>query len=206
MNQVLPGYEDAAVMSAEQQARFAGDKRLFVQFYMRAVMNQFKSAQEGRPIFDEKEYVRIIIPGDKNTVIDTEATRVEKELRFPEQYARFKKNQEQSLSGTPLEVWPQMTVGMVAELKAMNVFTVEQLAELPDNLAQRIMGAHMWRKKAQAFLDAAAGDAKNSQLAMELEKRDAQIAALQNQLNQILKHQELEAAAKTPQAIATKGK
>jgi hypothetical protein len=205
MNSVLPSYEDNAVMSAEQEARWAGDKRLFVQFYRRAVMNQFKSSQEGRPIFDEKDYVRIIIPGDKNLVVDSEAT-AEYRMRFAAQYDRYKKNQEQAQSGTPLEVWPQMTVGMVAELKAMNVSTVEQLADLPDQLAQRIMGSHMWRQKAQAFLEAAKGEAANSKLAMELEKRDAQIATLQNQLDQILKAQSAERAAQTPQSVAMKGK
>jgi hypothetical protein len=185
MNDALATYDSAAVMEGGQ-ARFAMDKKLFVQFYLRPVMNAFKSAEAGRPIFDELEYVRIIIPGDKNTVIDTKATREHTEIRFSSQYEKFRKNQEQAVSGTPLEVWPQLTVGQVAELKALNISTVEQLADLPDNLAQRIMGSHTLRQKAKTFLDAAAGEAVNTKLQMELEKRDGEIELLKAQMQQLM--------------------
>ena len=178
----LQTYDQAAVM--EDQPRFALDKKLYVHFYLRAVLNNFKSAQKGRPIFDEQDYIRIIVPGDKNTVIDTKVT-PEYQMRFAAQFEKYKKNQSQAVSGTPLEVWPQMTVGQVAELKAMNVHTVEQLAELPDNLAQRIMGSHDLRRRAQAFLDAAAGDAANSKMAAELAQRDNEIELLKAQMLQM---------------------
>lgn len=181
--EALQTYDQAAVM--EDQPRFALDKKLFVQFYQRAVMNNFKSSQEGRPIFDEVDFVRIIVPGDKNTVIDTKAT-PEYIGRFRDKYDQFKKGQEQAQSGTPLEVWPQMTVGQVAELKAMHVTTVEQLADMPDQLAQRIMGSHALRAKAKQFLEAAAGDAANTKLQAELEKRDNEIEVLKAQMQQIL--------------------
>lgn len=179
---MLQTYDQAAVM--EDQPRFALDKKLFVQFYLRAVLNNFKSAQEGRPIFDEVDYVRIIVPGDKNTVIDTKAT-PEYTTRFASRFELYKKNQSQAVTGTPLEVWPQMTVGQVAELKAMHIHTVEQLAELPDNLAQRIMGSHDLRRRAVAFLDLAAGDAANSKLSAELDKRDNEIELLKAQMAQM---------------------
>lgn len=179
---MLQTYDQAAVM--EDQPRFALDKKLFVQFHLRAVLNNFKSAQEGRPIFDEVDYVRIIVPGDKNTVIDTKAT-PEYTTRFASRFELYKKNQSQAVTGTPLEVWPQMTVGQVAELKAMHIHTVEQLAELPDNLAQRIMGSHDLRRRAVAFLDLAAGDAANSKLSAELDKRDNEIELLKAQMLQM---------------------
>lgn len=187
----LQTYDQAAVM--EDQPRFAMDKKLFVQFYLRAVVNNFKSSQEGRPIFDEVDYVRIIVPGDKNTVIDTKVT-PEYAQRFATQFEKYKKNQSQAVSGTPLEVWPQMTVGQVAELKAMNVHTVEQLAELPDNLAQRIMGSHDLRRRATTFLEAANGEAANTKLAAELAQRDNEIELLKAQMSQM------------QQLIQTKGK
>lgn len=185
MQMTLPSYEESAVMDAGTIARYAMDKKLMVNFYVRAVQNTFKSAQEGRPIFDEVEFVRIIIPGDTKTLIDTKVN-AEHRARFADMYDRFKKGLAQATSGTPLEVWPQMTVGQVAELKAMHISTVEQLADLPDTLAQKIMGSHQLRQKAQAFLDAAAGDAKNSKMAAELEKRDVEIAALKGQMQQFL--------------------
>lgn len=178
----LQTYDQAAVM--EDQPRFALDKKLFVQFYLRAVLNNFKSSQKGRPIFDEVDYVRIIVPGDKNTIVDTKVT-PEYAHRFADRFEKYRKNQSQAVSGTPLEVWPQMTVGQVAELKAMNVHTVEQLATLPDNLAQRIMGSHDLRRRANAFLDAAAGEATNTKMASELAQRDNEIELLKAQMLQM---------------------
>lgn len=183
MNEALASYDQAAVM--EDQPRYALDKKLYVQFYTRAVMNNFKSAQEGRPIFDELDFVRIIIPGDRNNVVDTEVT-PEHKMRFEAQYERFKKNQEQAVSGTPLEVWPQMTVGMVAELKAQGVHTVEQLADLPDGLAQKFMGSFALRQKAKVFLEAAAGQAANTKLEAELASRDNEIDVLKKQVQQLM--------------------
>ena len=186
MQATLPSYDESAVMDNSQIARYAMDKKLVVNFYVRAVQNTFKTAQEGRPIFDESEFVRIIIPGDTKTIIDTKVT-AEYRHRFQDKYERFQKGMAQAQSGTPLEVWPQMTVGQVAELKATGITTVEQLAELSDTNAQKFMGSFQLRQKAQAFLEAAAGDAANSKLAAELEKRDVEIAALKAQMEQILK-------------------
>jgi hypothetical protein len=182
---VLADYSDAAVIGDENNARYAFDKNLIVNFYMRAVKNNFKSQESGRPIFDEKEFVRVIIPGDTRSVFDNPVTD-EHRFRFKEKYARFKEGLTQATSGTPLEIWPQMTVGMVAELKAMQIHTVEQLATLNDALAQRIMGANDLRRRAQAFLDAAEGDATNSKMAAELEKRDIEIATLQAKMEQLI--------------------
>src|SRR5215469_4159702 len=88
---------------------FAADSRLFVQFYRRAVQNKFKSDQQGRPIFDEIDYVKIIVPGDKNTVIDSPASE-EHKFRFEKQWDRYKRGQEQASEGTPLEAVTWLTV------------------------------------------------------------------------------------------------
>jgi hypothetical protein len=182
---MLQDYNDAAVMEPGSQARFAMDSKLAVNFFMKAVKNNFKSIEAGRPIYDEKEFVRIIIPGNSRTVFEDVVTN-EHRGRFQDRYEKFKRGVAQSTSGTPLEVWPQMTVGQVAELKAMQVHTVEELAGMSDMNAQKIMGNFDLRRRAQAFLDAAAGDATNSKMAAELEKRDVEIAALKAQMEQLI--------------------
>ena len=180
----LPTYDDMATTA--NQARYAMDSKLYATFYVRPIMNNFQSAEQGRPIYDELEYVRIIVPGDSKTTVDCPVTD-EFRMRFEKQYEKFKKNLSQAVTGTPLEMWPQMTVGLCAELKGMNVQTVEQLAEMSDGIAQRIMGSHDLRRRAQAFLDAAKGEAENNKLTTELEKRDDQIKALQAQMEQLVK-------------------
>lgn len=172
---------------------WSADSRLWVQFYTRAVKNEFKTSEAGRPIFDEVAFVKIIVPGDKNLIFDQPAEQVHIH-RFPKQWDRYKAGQAQVTEGTPLEAVTWLTVGQVAEFKALNIFTVEQLADVPDQLAQRFMGAFELRRKAQAFLEASKGEAATSKLAAELEKRDAQIAALQKQMEDLVKASQKTAA------------
>lgn len=181
----LASYDTAAVMDISNNARFALDKKLYVQFRVEPILNRSKSAEAGRAIFDAIDYIKIFVPGDKNTVIDTPVT-PEYQIRFKEKYEAFKAGKEMAPSGTPLEMWPQMTVTQVAELKAMNVSTVEQLADMPDQLAQKIMGSHSLRQKAKAFLEASLSDAANTKLQAELEKRDNEIQLLKSQMQQIM--------------------
>lgn len=174
---------------------WAADSRLWVQFYIRPVQNKFRSEEAGRPIFDEVEFVKIIVPGDKNLIFDQPAD-ASHQHRFPKQYDRFKAGHKQSNDGTPLEAVTWLTVGQVAEFKALNIMTVEQLADVSDQLAQRFMGAFELRRKAQAFLEASKGEAATSKLAAELEKRDNQIAALQKQMEELIKAAQKDAGKK----------
>lgn len=180
--EMLSGYE-SGVMSGQE--RFAADNRLYVEFYRRAVPNPFASKEEGRPVYDEKDFVKIMMPGNKYASIDTPVTE-EHRRRFPTQWAQYQSGQAQAVTGTPLEVWPQATIGLVATLKAMNITTVEQLAEMSDTNAMNIMGNHDLRRRAKAFLEAAKGEAVNTKLEAELEKRDLEIAAMKEQLAQLM--------------------
>lgn len=179
----VPTYDE--VQNFTNNARFAMDSKLYVRFYIRPVMNAFRSSEEGRPIYDEKEYINVIIPGDSKTTVDCPVND-EFRRRFQKQYDQFKRGIANVVEGTPLEMWPQMSVGLVAELKAMNVLTIEQLAGLSDSVAQKIMGFHDLRRKAQSFLDAAKGEAESNKLARELEKRDDEIATLKLQMQQLM--------------------
>jgi ABC-type transporter Mla subunit MlaD len=83
-----------------------------------------------------------------------------------------------SVVGTPLKAWPAINASLVEELKYFKVFTVEQLADLPDNLSQNFIGINAWKQKAKSFMEAASGLAAEAKTASELAKRDAQINAL----------------------------
>lgn len=151
-----------------------GVRQTMVSFYDREVQNQFKSEQEGRPIFEMKCYIKKIPPGDKLLEIDRKATKQDF-LRYPQQYDMYLKHQTTPVNGTPLEAWAQITRAQVAEYKALNIFTVEQLAELPDGYGHKIMGFQNWKQKAQAFLMAAKGQGEFDRLQTELRKRDEEI-------------------------------
>jgi len=177
---------------------FSQDKRLHVTFYSRAVPNRFRTQEEGRPVYEQKDYIRLMVPGDRNYELDVPATD-HYQQRFPDQWTRYKRGLSESMDGTPLESWPALNVAQVAELRAMNVTTVDQLAVMPDQLAQKMMGNFKLREKAQAFLEAAKGTAQASKLEAELKKRDDDIAQMREQIAVLTA-----ASAKTPASIANR--
>ena len=108
------------------------------QFYMRAVRNAARSETEGRPVFDEAAYVRVLVPGDRNSIVDRKVTETDRE-RWPQQWAAFLAKRERP-AGTPIEHWPYLTVARVAELKALEILTVEQVAGADEATRARIGG------------------------------------------------------------------
>jgi hypothetical protein len=169
------------------------DKRLFVQFFHEAVKNEVRSAAEGRVIYDEVPMVKIITPGSRDVMV-TKASQTYRD-RFPKQWEAFIKAQDQqNISGTRLELVPFLTVGQIAELKAMNVMTLEQLANLSDTVMHRFMGAHKLRQQAKAYLMAAFEAEPITRMQAELDKRDAEIAVLKQQVAALMQRVETELA------------
>lgn len=133
------------------------DSRLSKQFYKRAVFNEFQTKLLGKDVFDDVVYVKIFIPGDDKTVIDTPANADHKK-RFPLEWAHYL-NTSGSLGeiGTPISEWGDLTPAQVEELRYRKFFTVEHIANAGDAHIQSIgmlagMAAHKFRDKARAFL------------------------------------------------------
>ena len=168
------GMTDMAIRG--QQARYAGDRYLIVSFNVEAVQNHQKSSDEGRPIYDQIEHVRIMVPGNKDSIVHRPVTEEDKR-RFAKQYEDWKTRGEVSLDGTMLEMVSWVTKSQVEELKFFNVRTLEQLAEMPDVHAQKFMGVNQLRKQARVALKLADKQKGATQLAKELEDRDNRLAA-----------------------------
>lgn len=168
----------------QEDPRNKMDVRLFKQFYKRAVLNRVRSAEAGRPIFDEVDYIRIIVPGSKD-ILDVEAD-AQYITRFAKEWEKYQAKQQVAVTGTPLEAWPALGVGMVAELKALNIFTVEQLASVSDGVTGKLQAGQQLKQRAQAFLDAAVADSQNSKLTEQLEQQNSIIASLQAQVNELM--------------------
>lgn len=178
----LYSVEDHVVNSNSQ--RWAFDSKLFVRFSVEPVLNSMKSAEAGRPIFDEVEMITIITPGNNLSSVHAPMD-AEYKLRFADRYHRWKIGQEEQVQGTMLASWGRLTVGQIAEMNALNIKTVEQLATLPDNIAQTFMGFHSIKQAAVDFIESSKDSATLTTLASELEVRDAQISMLQDQLNKL---------------------
>lgn len=184
----------------EDGQQFKDDKNLMVRFFMQPIKHEVKSQEEGRPIFIEIPYIEVITPGSRDNLV-TEATE-NYQNRFRRQWENFKLRQENPLEGTILSEVPWLTVSQVAELNALNIKTVEQLVNLPDSLAQKVMGSHQLRQRAQRFLDAAKGEATNTKLEAQLAERDATIASQGQMLKQLQAQMEQLMADKAPPTTA----
>jgi len=159
-----------------------------VEFYIDAVQNNFKSSQEGRPIYEDRTFVRIQTPGDTRTTINREATDTDK-ARFPKSWESFEKGNAEVTEGTPLKQWPGVSASQVRELTHVHVRTVEQLVALSDASIQRMgPGYQQLRQNARNWLDTAQDDAKATEAARERDALLEQNALLKEQ-NETLKAQ-----------------
>lgn len=156
------------------------DSRLAVKFYKRAMKLEQESAEAGRPIFKDFDFVRIMVPGDNLTEIDTYAQESHKH-RFPKQWLQYQTTQESSsqIIGTPLSEWPLISQSQAEELKGIKFHTVESVANASDQQLQRIgmiagMSPHAFRDKAKVFLNLATESAEAS-------KREEELAQLKEE-------------------------
>lgn len=157
----------------------SGD-RAIPRFFIKPMKNNFRSQAEGREIWEDKEYVEIIVPGETKNIAER-AVRDEDRDRWPSQYARFKESREAPETGTPLEEWAAVSASMVMELKSHRIRTVEHVAGLSDSqLAKCIpMGGHALRERAQRFIDQASAEQPIAELTQQVETLKAQLQALQ---------------------------
>jgi hypothetical protein len=167
------------------------DAVLAVRFYQREVENEYMTNEQGRPIKYMADFVRIEIPGNVLSIIDTFATDEHKK-RFPFQWAQFlnDKSEATDVQGTLLKDWNLLTSAQASELKHFKFYTVEQIANATDQQIQTIgmlvgMSPFSFRDKARAFLAAAKDSSVVMAQAEELRKRDQQIADLEAQIQRL---------------------
>lgn len=168
------------------------DIALGVEFFTKPVEQLAESREKGRPIYKDEEYVRITFPADSKRELVAPAHEMHyvphaKEQmtyaqRFQGSYEAFAESCEDFIAGTPLvALGGQLTEARIAELKALKINTIEQLAGLPDAARKRIgMGALELQEKAKSFLETAGDVAKTTALENELAELRAQIAGMQN--------------------------
>lgn len=163
------------------------DSRLFVEFYSKPFQNEFRSNMEGRPIFEDCDMVKIYVPGDPTTVIDT-FVRDEHKARFPLHWAHYQNIHDgKKEAGTPLSAWPILQPSQVEELRALKFFTVESVATASDAQLQRIgmiagMAPHAFRERAGRYLKAAADDGFATQQAEAAKKLQEENEAMRAEM------------------------
>lgn len=170
-------FDEPTHLARPDESRYAHDARLYVEFSREPVMHPGKSREAGRAVYEERDFVRIHVPGDKTSVVHRQVTEQDAQ-RFADRYAKWKAGQAEAVTGTPLSSLPTMTPSKVEEYKFFKITTVEQLADANDNLGQKFMGFHSDKQRAKAFLEVAANNAPIERMNAELQKRDAEIENL----------------------------
>lgn len=168
-----------------------GDDKLFVQFRMDIVQDEAKSIAEGRPIYVDTEWIKILIPGDKTNVIDRPASEQDKR-RFAQQYARFKQGlkEDEQLVGTHLKEWPLITRSMVENLRYHNIFTVEQLAGVNDLVKLRMPGLDQLSRQASIWLEKTKATGEVAKQAALMEHQNSRISTLEEALKEVMQENE----------------
>lgn len=178
------------------QVSHGDDSGLWVEFYTKPVHLEAKSEEEGRPIYQDVPFIKIMFPGDRTKTIER-PVKMNDDLsspsdpnRFPRHWAAFLDQKEQVQEGTAIEEWGPIGKSQAMELKGLHIHTVEQLAALPDS-ALTWLGSRELRDKAASWLKQAAGGKEvsrltreNAQLRTDMERMQTQIDALAAQASQ----------------------
>ena len=170
-------FDEPSDFSKPDETRFAADNKLYVEFFRKPVMQPGKSREAGRAVYEEVDYVRIHVPGDKSSVIERPLSQQDI-FRFQDRYNKWKAGQEEAVTGTPLSALPGMNASKVEEYKFFKIITVEQLADANDNLGGKFMSFQQDKQRAKAFMEVAANNAPIEKMNAELQKRDAEIENL----------------------------
>ena len=162
--------------------------KMAVFFHTVQVQNNFKTMTEKRPIFEEKIFLKKLVPGDSTLVVDRPMREQDIE-EYPIEWARFEQKKEQKVSGTPIDVWSAISETQKAEFKALHIFTIDQFAQLADSVGNKIMGFNDLRDKARAFIaaakDSAVFDKIRAETDAKLAQQEEEMAQLRELVNQL---------------------
>ena len=172
-------------MNAQSGQRFADD-RVYAQFFLHPKKDEAASLEEGRDIFIEIPYVKIMVPGDKDNIV-VRPVRDQDKQRFPRQWQAFQNNEEEPMNGTPLTEWAFINRGQVEELKYFGIRTIEDLANSPDSQTQKFMGIASLKQKAKMYLEDAKLQAPLNKLTEENALLKAQMEEMQKEIAELQK-------------------
>jgi len=177
------------------------DAAVVATFRLEARKNELKSREAGRPIYDDVEICEIRLPGSRDmkpfpahafshwdtdplTGGQVEITYAE---RFRHQYRQFKEQATQTKTGTPLALAPFLTEARRAELRALNVYTAEQLALVDGQELKNLgPGGRDLKNRAEAYIAESKALAPDIAKDTELEALRARLAVVE-QDNELLK-------------------
>lgn len=157
---------DSGFMETHKQSQ---TQQNYAKFYLHPVLNKKKSVEAGRDIYEDKVYVLILCPGQTRS--EWRRPMQDKDKRdYPQAWADFQNGEkEPTVSGTPIE-FLGISPARAKELRAVHIYTVEQMANCPDTASREVgMDFNTLKNRAAAFIS------KNSPEVDELRRKVAEL-------------------------------
>lgn len=156
-----------------------------VRFYQDKNQMGFASEQAGHPVFEDVDFIEIMIPGDMTNIVVRPATEKDRQV-YATLYNQYKQGLEPSTEGMPVEEWARLTRAQAANYKALNFQTVEQIANMTDAVFNKVgMGAQADRTAAKAYLAMAQDSALAQKQALEIERQNNEMTDLKQQIKDL---------------------
>lgn len=164
------------------------DDMLNVEFYDHAALDKYKYDTTGEKSYKaECPFVRISIPGNKDTVIERPAEGRDA-IKWPRQWSFYqmqtgRASNPTDVPGWPLDEWKELVEDEKRLLKHLRFYTVEQVAGASQAQIQGMgMGGQGLVQRAKKAISERNGAKVNEEVA----RRDAEIADLREKLDRVL--------------------
>lgn len=180
-------YEDLA---RDNNGRLKGDDHLIVSFFNEPVE---KTLPNGSTVWEDVPFIKITIPGDHTNQIYRVAHERDKH-RFVREWAAFEAGEKATIVGYPIREAGFLKQGEIRTLLSLNVFTVESLAELRDDIAMKYSMMSV-KQKAKVFLESKKETDLVSKVQAQMAEKDNEMAAMRAQLEEMRKFMASQQAA-----------
>lgn len=166
-----------------------------VEVVVLSIKNAEFTASTGKPSFDSVLMFNVSAPGmvrsnaaceiERTLPDGTKVVNAANSYKYASVLEAYRKGAGATHLGTPLSELPGMDPGLMNNLKARGIYTVETLAETSDSAIGDLMGLQGWIGKAKNHIAAIEKAAPAKHLEAELKKRDEANAHLQRQLDDL---------------------
>lgn len=161
------------------------DDKLIVGFYKKSVLNAARSREEGKPIYEGRDFVKIQHPGETLNVVDRPAHEGDKQ-RWPQKWDQYRRGVSQIPDGVPLnQLFPDKPQ-IVDMMRGYNIHTVEQLSNLSGEAIGTVgMGCQEWVNAAQRYMERVEKGINHHQFERAIGERDQRIHTLERQVAEL---------------------
>lgn len=161
------------------------DDKLIVGFYRKSVLNKAKSREQGKPVHEGQDFVKIEHPGETLNKVDRPVLDNDK-LRFPRQWAMYQAGKQQVPDGIPISLLFPTKPEIEATLRGYNIHTVEQLAGLSAQGISTVgLGCQEWVNAAARYIERAEKGVSHHKFESAMAAKDQEIGQLKRQIDNL---------------------